>query len=366
MSKIEIIEPEELSRIFEEPTIKADLVAEEVAKAQVNDLTSKTSQAAFDRAIDIQEAASRKVLSGISEELKINGNDISIAVTDLEVNNIPEAQLAQTNPTAYNSFKNLVERTCQTIEDIIKRRTNTKVETLIDENNKAAEEYYKDPTNAVKKNAFKTTQDALRKALLEQPDQDVKKLQDEVEKSKKGNWKKWSETIIRALKVVGIALSIYFVGKALVDAETGCYMYKMDSNGTLTSTKIPCPIDKDDAPNCRCGVKDETCASNTKLPYCCNAGSIAYNKPCKGEAGKPDSIYYGWKQQTFAGFVNDLLKGINDALKNLPQELGNLFGGIWKILKYVLIGILVIVGLVVLIYILRFLFSLFGSSSDKR
>jgi hypothetical protein len=361
--ELQVIEPEELTRIFEEPTIKADLLAEDIAKAQVNELSSKVSQTAFDKAIDTQEAASRKVLTGISEELKINGNDISLALNDLEVNNTSEAQLAQTNPTAYTSLKNLVGRICQTIEDTIKKRTNKKVEKLIDDNNQAAEEYYKDPTNPTKQNAFKTTQDALRKALEQQPDEDVQKLEKDVESSKKGSWKKWKETIINALKLAGIAVSIYLVVKAIIDTETGCYMYQTDSNGTLTSTKIPCPSEKDDSVNCRCGIKDETCTSNPKLPYCCNAGSIAYNQPCKGQPGKPDSIYYGWKQQTFAGFFNDLIKNI----ENLPQTLGNIFGGIWKILKYVLIGILVVIGVVILIYILRFLFALFSSSNkDKR
>ena len=362
MPELEPIEPEEISRVVEEPSIKADILAEEIAKTKVNELSSKVSQAVFDQVVENQASASRKLLVDVSEELKFNGNDISVALTELEVNQTPEAQIAQSNPSLYTSFKELVGRVSQTIEDIIKNRTNNKVENLIDENNKAAEEYYKDPTDNAKKTAFDKTQKALRKALIDSSDPDVQKLEKEVESTKKGNWKKWVETLLKVLKFAGFAYGIYAIVKAIVDAETGCYQFRTDANGTLTSTKLPCPNNKDDSVYCRCGLQNETCTSNQKLPYCCQAGSLAYNQPCKGQAGKPDSIYYGWKQQTFAGFFNDAIKIISD----LPKEVESLGSGLWKILKYVLYILLGIVGVVVLFYILKFLFTLFKDSKDSK
>jgi hypothetical protein len=367
MSEIEIepIKTEEITRAANSDEIKVDIAAEEAAKNQVSESTANITQTIFDQYIEKQAAASRKLLSDMAEELKLNdvdGADISVALTDLEVNGVSEQSLAQNNPSVYNSFKNLVGRLSQSIENLVKKRTNSKVEKLIDDNNKAAEEYYKDPTDNAKKLAFDSTQDALRKALVDSPDEDVKKLEKQVEDSKKGSWKKWVETLVKVLKLVGIGYGIYAIIKAIADSETGCYQFKTDSNSTLTKTKLPCPSTTDDSVNCRCGNTAETCTSNQKLPYCCNAGSIAYNQPCKGQTGKPDSVYYAWEQQTFAGVLNELWKGIKD----LPQELADFGSMIGKILKYLLFGVLIFVGIVILIYILKFLFSLFSKNKKNK
>lgn len=220
--------------------------------------------------------------------------------------------------------------------------------------------------NAVKELNDATT-DEEREAAEKKIDQAAEKLRKQLDKAGKtkkkvvaeGGESMWKR--IRESKIASFLLKLTAIGGLLggfigflywwSHQLTGCYKY----DGT-NSEKISCPKDDDAKTSCNCSDApadqktaeqlNKVCADSKydKFPFCCSGPSPAYPTCGSGTPGQQGVVYYAYQETNPA----TLIAGLPRDFTNLLKGLGNLGGLFGTIIKWILVGALILFSLYLL------------------
>lgn len=177
--------------------------------------------------------------------------------------------------------------------------------------------------------------------------ENIKDISSELDKSDQKGESKYGEKLWSLLKLLFVLGGVIAVLAVVAKSLNGCYQYKIGINPLKICDDF---YQKDDNYQyCSCGNPLNPLVCNDTLknyPYCqCNTIGV-HNIVCNMEANSTSQLYYSYDNSHSALSVfSDVVVGGYNLLKNIPNDLTDLWAWFKKYGWIVLIVLVIIIGL---------------------
>jgi hypothetical protein len=386
----ERVEAEKAQQNYENARAEADASQSAAAKTEAkNKETAKNeANAKLNRASLESLNGGKKFTDAEWDKLKNTLDDI-LGVEPIDTDNVSQTSVDNARTTASKIPKDLspdvrdsLNKATKSMAEVISDKTlkelSSSDQAKIKDSQSKIEQAANDLADGINKGDIPKIRDALETISKEKKNcndilENNKNLKEKATAEGGRNGWEWTKafSILGKLLTALAPLGLVLLGlKMIGDSLTGCYKY----DGT-TKTKIGCPSDINHQEYCSCGViskmyyqptdKNTACGSGQldimKYPFCC--GSQITNptiplcsdpKDLSKAPGDNGYVYYGYEQVSASDVLAHGVQTVIDALKDA-------FGELFKILKWVAIGI----GILFVIFIGFKLFSGFFNKKEN-